>query len=107
MLAPVAIDLAIVGAAAVLALTSIVRPANRRLRIAAVVVLVAVALIYGNPLSAAPSARDAVVYYEQHGGVPSKAFHDGIASLQAATSPFSIYALVAAILLAAIAIRNK
>jgi hypothetical protein len=104
MLSPLAIDIAIFSVAGALALASIVRPANRPLRIASVLVLVAVMAIY---VMFRPGARAAVVYYEQHGGVLSEAFHHGIASLQAVTWPFSVYVLVAAILLAAIALRNK
>jgi hypothetical protein len=107
MLAPLAIDTAIVSVAAVLAISSVVRPENRRLRIAAVLALVGVTLIYGNPLLTGPSARAAVVYYEQHGGVPSAAFRDGVSSLQAVTWPFSMYVLVATTLLAAIVLRRK
>jgi hypothetical protein len=104
MVAPLTIDVSIFVIAAALAVASIVRPSNRRLRIASVLVLVGVMAIY---VIARPGGRAAIVYYEEHGGVPSQMFRDGLNAYQAVTWQFSVYVLISAVLLAVIALRRK
>jgi len=104
MVTPLTIDIAIFVVASVLAIASIARPASRRLRIASVLVLVGVIAIY---VIFRPGGRAAVVYHVEHGGVVSEEFLAGLRAFEAVTWQFSVYVLVAAILLAVIALRQK
>jgi hypothetical protein len=98
------VDAFILAPVAVLAIAAIALPANRRLRIASVISLAAVALGY---TVFRPSARAALAYHESIGGVWSKEWLAGAESMLAVTRHLPTIVLLAALLLSAIALRSK
>jgi hypothetical protein len=98
------LDAFILATVAVLAIASIFLPANRRLRIASIISLAAVALGY---TVFRPSARAALAYHESLGGAWSKDWLAGVESMLAVTRHLPTVVLLAALLLAVIALRSK
>jgi hypothetical protein len=97
------LDALILAPVAALAIAAIFLPANRRLRIASVITLTAVAL--GYTLFRPP--RAALAYHESVGGAWSKDWLAGVESMLAITQHLSTVVLLAALWLAAIALRSK
>jgi hypothetical protein len=97
-------DALILAPVALLAIAAIARPANRRLRIASGISLALVALGY---TVLRPSARAARTYHEGSGGVWSEEWLAGVESMLAVTRHVPTVVLLAALLLAAIALRSK
>ena len=98
------LDALILAPVAVLAIAAILMPSNRRLRIASVISLAAVALGY---TLFRPSPRAALAYHESIGGAWSKEWLAGVESLLAVTRHLPTVVLLAALLLAVIALRSK
>ena len=98
------LDVFILGSAAALAVAAILVPASRRLRIAAVLSLAAVALGY---TLLRPSPRAALAYHQSTGGVWSQEWLAGVESMVAVGRHLPTVVLLAALLLAVIALRSK
>jgi|SRR5438093_11969075 len=98
------IDYLIFCLALALAATAIIAPTRRRVRVAAILVLSAVAGAY---TILRPGIRTALAYHEKLGGTWSEDWLAGVTSYLAVTRHFSTVVFVAALLLAAIAIRSR
>jgi hypothetical protein len=98
------VDAFILAPVAALAIAAMALPANRRLRVAAIISLAAVALGY---TFFGPSARTALAYHESVGGSWSKEWLAGVESMLAVSRHLPTVVLLAALLLAAIALRSK
>ena len=97
-------DLIIFGIAATLTIAAILLPSNRRVHIAAVLSLAAIALGY---TILRPGARAALAHYKQQGGINTAEWLAGVTSLLEVTRHFSTVVVVAALLLALLALRSK
>jgi len=98
------LDALILAPVGVLAIAAILMPANRRLRIASVFSLAAVALGY---TLFRPSPRAALAYHESIGGAWPKEWLAGVESVLVVTRHLPTVVLLAALLLAVIALRSK
>ena len=98
------LDALILLPTAALAVAAIAWPSNRRLRIASVLALAAVAFGY---TVLRPSPRAALAYHESIGGIWSKEWLAGVESVLAVTRHLPTVVLIAALLLAVIALRSK
>lgn len=98
------LDALILFPTAALAVSAIALPSHRRLRIVSILVLAAVAFGY---TVFGPSPRAALAYHESLGGTWSKEWLAGVESILAVTRHLPTVVLVAAVLLAAIALRSK
>ena len=98
------LDALILAPVAVLAIAAVFLPDSRRLRVASVLSLAAVALGY---TLFRPSPRAALAYHESIGGAWSKDWLAGVESMLAVTRHLPTVVLLAALLLAVIALRSK
>lgn len=98
------VDIFILAPVVVLAIAAAASPANRRLRIASVISLAAVALGY---TAFRPSVRAALAYHQSIGGAWSKDWLAGAESMLAVSRHLPTVVLLAALLLAVIALRSK
>ncbi len=99
-----ALDALVLLPAAAVALVAIALPSDRRLRIVSVLALAAVALGY---TLFRPGTRAALTYHESIGGAWSKDWLAGAEAMLAVIGHLPMVVLVAALLLAAIALRSK
>ena|SRR6266496_2808481 len=98
------VDYIICCIAFALAAAAIVAPSRGRLRVAAILVLTAVATAY---TILRPGVRTALAYREKLGGAWSEDWMAGVTSYLAVTRHFSTVVLAAALLLAVVALRSR